>query len=155
MADTKRASIDHDLEVNSPDPVQVVPVDVLGIGAAHDVDKDVGGDVLEVGEHERGPVAVLVLVGEVVEGDVADLGLAFAVWGQRVVDELAREVQVHLELAVAQDEHVVGVGAHLGLIRQQLGRQRVRGPVRLWLPAVDFVDLDDDARLGLVVLVVS
>jgi len=79
MADMKRASIYHDLEMNSPDPVQVVPVDVLGIGAAHDVDEDVGGDVLEVGEHERGPVAVLVLVGEVVEGNVADLGLAFTV----------------------------------------------------------------------------
>ena len=150
-----RDSVDDDLEMDGADAIQVVPVDVLGIGATHDVDEHVGGDVAKVGEDERRAVAVLVAIGKVVEGYEADGRLALAVGRERVVGDRPGEVQVGLELARAQHEHVARIGAHDRLVGHELLGQPVVGPIGLRLPAVDLVELEEHARLRLVVLVVA
>ena len=74
--------VDHDLKMNGTDSIQIIPVNILSISSAHDIDKNISSNILKVSKHKRRSISVLVLVRKVVERNKADLSLASTVRGE-------------------------------------------------------------------------
>lgn len=98
--------------MNGADSIQIISVDVFRISAAHNINQDIRGNVPKVGKDKRRPIAVLIAIGEVVERNKAEGRFSLAVGRQRIVDNLAGEVQVDLVLASTQNEHVTRIRTH-------------------------------------------
>lgn len=78
--------------MNGADSIQIISVDIFRISTTNNIDQNIRGNVPKIGKDKRRPIAILIAIGEVVEGYKADGSFSLAVGRQRVVDNLAGEV---------------------------------------------------------------
>lgn len=142
--------VEHEeLEMHHPDPVHTVVVDVLGPGAALDVEELTELGLRELNGDDGAAVVALVLVGEVLGREAA---------GGGVVLDGAELLEIGGVLSLAVHPNLVLVLLLDDVLPEGLGHvvRNVVGVVEgLVLNAIQLVQLDEDARLALVVAVVA